>query len=68
MYDPVLGRFLQRDPIGIWGDAINHGNGHAYVKDDPLDRTDPFGQATCCCLKISLNTRGEAVRTLFGGL
>jgi len=36
-YDPTLGRFLQRDPIGIWGDGINFGNGYGYVGEDPVN-------------------------------
>ena len=31
-YDPSLGRFLQRDPIGIWGDGINFGNGYPCIQ------------------------------------
>lgn len=42
-YLPSHGRFLQRDPIGIWGDIGNAGNATAYVGSRPLDWDDPFG-------------------------
>jgi RHS repeat-associated protein len=42
-YDPELGRFLSRDPLGIWGDGVGLGNGYAYVGNNPANRTDPFG-------------------------
>jgi RHS repeat-associated protein len=29
--DPVQGRFTTRDPIGLWGDSMNLGNGYSYV-------------------------------------
>lgn len=43
MYDATLGRFLSRDPIGVWNDPLNEGNGYAYVGDSPADWTDAFG-------------------------
>ncbi len=43
MYSPVLGRFIQRDPIGTWTDPMNLGNGLAYVAENPINRTDPRG-------------------------
>ena len=45
-YDDAKGRFLQRDPIGIWGDPANLGNGYAYVGNRPTDDADPTGE--CC--------------------
>ena len=38
-YDPMLGRFLQTDPIR-YGDG---GNIYAYVHGDPVNGTDPSG-------------------------
>ncbi|HHI81217.1 MAG TPA: RHS repeat-associated core domain-containing protein, partial [Planctomycetes bacterium] len=43
-YDPHLGRFLTLDPIGVWGDAGNWGNGMGFVKSNPILLDDPFGQ------------------------
>jgi RHS repeat-associated protein len=43
-YDAETGRFLQRDPIGIWGDGVGLGNGYAYVGNDLANLTDPYGE------------------------
>jgi len=42
-YLPNYGRFFQRDPIGIWGDGVNYGNGYGYVGGDPQNLLDPEG-------------------------
>ena len=38
-YDPTLGRFTQRDPIGLQGGL----NQYAYVGGNPVNLRDPFG-------------------------
>jgi RHS repeat-associated protein len=42
-YDPRVGQFTTRDPIGIWGDPGNLGNGYAYVGNCPWNLVDPYG-------------------------
>jgi RHS repeat-associated protein len=42
-YDPNIGRFISEDPSGFRG-GINR---YAYVRNGPLNFTDPFGLASC---------------------
>jgi RHS repeat-associated protein len=38
-YDPSVGRFIQRDPVGFLGGV----NCYVYCQLDPIDSVDPFG-------------------------
>jgi RHS repeat-associated protein len=42
--EPLSGRFIARDRIGAWGDAVNLGNAQAYAGNNPWSGTDPFGE------------------------
>jgi RHS repeat-associated protein len=41
-YDPALGRFISQDPMGF---AAGDANLYRFVKNSPLNGTDPSGQA-----------------------
>ena len=43
--DPAQGRFASRDPLGLWGDPLNLGNGYNYAGSNPWSLVDPFGLA-----------------------
>ncbi len=42
-YDPVVGRFVSRDPLGLWGDPSQNGNGQGYCGHNPVNFIDPLG-------------------------
>jgi RHS repeat-associated protein len=37
------GRFLTNDPIGLWADGVNLGNGYGFVGNQPNSWLDPLG-------------------------
>ena len=43
-YDPSAGRFISRDPLGLWGDPSQNGNGQGYCGHNPVNWVDPLGQ------------------------
>jgi RHS repeat-associated protein len=57
-YDPILGRFFQRDPIG-YTDGMSL---YEYVGSDPLFWVDPSGQKLC--IRGSKGTRQRILKIL----
>jgi RHS repeat-associated protein len=51
-YDPTIGRFTQRDPIGLQG-GINQ---YAYVGGNPVNFADPFGERPLTGAEINFLT------------
>lgn len=43
-YDPTLGRFLSRDPLGRAPLFVGNDNPYVYAGDNPLSNVDPSGQ------------------------
>ncbi len=46
VYGPKLGRFLQRDPLGVWAMPSSGGNGYAAMANRPTNSLDPIGLRT----------------------
>jgi len=57
--DPLAGRFLQRDPAG-WVDGMNM---YAYVRNNPLRYTDPYGLTA----RSAVNYAWNAASNLLSG-
>ncbi len=66
IYDPILGRFLQADPMIQAPQNIQSLNRYSYVMNNPLNKTDPSGYiwatlATLILKYIAVNTTSLAL-------
>ena len=43
-FHPGIGRFLTLDPLGVWYDSGNWGNGYGYGGGNPITIWDPHGE------------------------
>jgi RHS repeat-associated protein len=46
-YNPAIGRWTQRDPVGGSLQETVKTNPYVYAGDDPVNMTDPSGRANC---------------------
>ncbi|MBI4614221.1 MAG: hypothetical protein HY720_11470 [Planctomycetes bacterium] len=42
-YDPTHGRFVSRDPLGVWGDPSQMGNAYTLAVENAVNGVDPMG-------------------------
>ena len=42
-YDPASGRFVSRDPLGLWGDPTQNGSAQSFCNQNAVNLLDPFG-------------------------
>ncbi len=64
-YDPQMGRFISKDPIGFaGGDVVLYG----YVQNDPVNFIDPWGLRTLACALSLCTLLVVKVRALDGML
>lgn len=61
IYDPVIGRFLQADPVVQDTSDLQAFNRYAYVRNNPLSLTDPSGYSW---LSSAFKSLVKAVKTL----
>lgn len=62
-YDPVTGRYLQPDPIGLAGGL----NPYSYVANNPLARSDPNGLCPWCVVGAGVGAGYEGLRQFHAG-
>jgi RHS repeat-associated protein len=49
VFDPSIGRFLSRDPLGAWDHSSSVGSGLHYAGNNPASRIDPYGLRPLPC-------------------
>jgi len=62
-YQPEIGRFVQRDPIGIAGGQ----NVYVYLQCRPTDAADPFGQKRYKVIEAVVTTQFRRIQYGEGG-
>ncbi|MGB4115344.1 MAG: RHS repeat-associated core domain-containing protein [Polaromonas sp.] len=62
IYDPLIGRFISRDPIGLDGGP----NEHAYVEGNPIAKSDPTGHLSADTT-VSVQAQASVMLVMVGG-
>jgi RHS repeat-associated protein len=61
-YDPAIGRWTQRDPVGGSLAETVKANPYVYVDDDPVNMVNPSGKnAVACALTIAVLLLGSLI-------
>ena len=58
LYDPVIGRFLSRDPLVVPRTATTT-NAYAFATNDPLNFSDPSGMQENFCFGFGCQNYGD---------
>jgi len=61
MYDPTVGRFLQRDPLKNSGAGVSEWNRYSYADNTPTRITDPSGLAICVGVTVAQALPGDVI-------
>ncbi|MBI3819718.1 MAG: hypothetical protein HY286_13565 [Planctomycetes bacterium] len=67
MLDPLVGAFMSRDSIGIWGDPSEVGNGYSYIHNGPLSGVDPDGRTPLAVITGLAGAAYGAASSLYNG-
>jgi RHS repeat-associated protein len=59
-YDPMVGRFISKDPIGFAGGDVNL---YGYVQNNPINWIDPFGLKKCGCIEVPVAPAGADINS-----
>ena len=65
-YDPVIGRFLSNDPVGFIASGYDprYVNRYAYAANEPINNTDPTGEACAPCAIVVWNLAREVGKSV----
>jgi len=64
--NPETGRFIQRDPIGMWGDQFSLGNAYTYVINNPVNWIDPTGEIPAAAVAFAVAVGAGALGNIIG--
>ncbi|WP_240746430.1 RHS repeat domain-containing protein [Desulfuromonas acetexigens] len=64
-YDPMEGRFISRDPIGFAGGDVNI---YAYVQNQPVDFSDPYGLLNPAKTSVGLINASRGIQSIAKGV